>query len=84
MFDPLVERALRFLCAGCTPRVRLAGDGEAPEQLAAAVAERLQADALPAYAWLDVGLWGPAVHRSAAEVALRVHAVAVTGDEVNV
>ena len=88
MLDPLFVRALRSLHAltdGALTKRRAhsaAGEGRA-DRLVDAIADRLQADSLPGYAALDVGLWGPRVHRSLADAALRVQAVALTGDELS-
>ncbi|MGH2355452.1 MAG: hypothetical protein ACRDI2_00215 [Chloroflexota bacterium] len=46
------------------------------------LAEALLAKELSRYAWLDVGLWGRPVYKAAAEAAVRLQAVAVTGDEL--
>ncbi|MDQ3701964.1 MAG: hypothetical protein M3442_13740 [Chloroflexota bacterium] len=88
MLDPLVARALRSLHALsngalANRRARPAAAQERPDRLVDAIADRLQADSLPGYAALDVGLWGPQVHRSVADAALRVQAVALTGDELS-
>ncbi len=88
MLDPLVARALRSLHvlsngALANRRAHPAATQDRPHRLVDAIADRLQADALPGYAALDVGLWGPRVHRSVADAALRVQAVALTGDELS-
>jgi hypothetical protein len=86
--------ALDRLIAGIAPWIRGRpgpSPAEAPPTAAPAeevarpvreLVERLQAEALPHYAALDVGLWGPALERAAAEAVQRVLDVAVWGDEL--
>ena len=88
--DPVVGRAARWLdVLGARRRPRAAGaspaaDREVPtHEHTESVADRLQAEALSRYAWLDVGIWGRPVFRSAAEAARRLRAVSVTGDELS-
>lgn len=83
VLDPLVARALRSLGVVASRRARSATGSDRPDRLVDAIADRLQADSLPGYAAFDVGLWGPRVHRSVADAALRVQAVALTGDELS-
>ena len=87
--DPLVGRAARWLdVLGARRRTRAAGASPAAETeepthvVTEWIADRLQAEALARYAWLDVGVWGRPVFRSAAEVARRLRAVSLTGDEL--
>jgi hypothetical protein len=83
--DPLIDSAVRWLDVLRARRSGSAAQAEAPPpalgNLAESVADRLQAEELPRYAWLDVGIWGRPVFRSAAEIALRLKAVSVSGDE---
>jgi hypothetical protein len=74
--DPLTSHAVRWLA---DIRHRLPASPR--RKVADAVADHLQAESLPEYAWMDVGIWGRPVYRSAAEVALRLQTVAVSGDE---
>ena len=86
--DPLIGRAASWLdVLGSRRRTRAgtsAADREVPtHELTESVADRLQSEALSRYAWLDVGVWGRPVFRSAAEVARRLRAVSLTGDELD-
>ena len=88
--DPLIGRAASWLdVLGSRRRTRsrsgaAASDREVPtHEITESVADRLQSEALSRYAWLDVGVWGRPVFRSAAEVARRLRAVALTGDELD-
>ena len=88
--DPLIGRAASWfdvLGARRRPRSRSgtsASDREVPmHELTESVADRLQSEVFSRYAWLDVGVWGRPVFRSAAEVARRLRAVALTGDELS-
>ena len=86
--DPLIGRAASWLdVLGSRRRTRSgtsASDREVPtHELTESVADRLQSEALSRYAWLDVGVWGRPVFRSAAEVARRLRAVSLTGDELD-
>jgi len=87
--DPLIGRAAAWLdVIGSRRRTRAGGppqtaDSEVPtHEITESVADRLQAEALAEYGWLDVGVWGRPVFRSAAEVARRLRAVSLTGDEL--
>ena len=87
--DPVVGRAARWLdVLGARRRTRAAGalpaaeTEESTHAVTEWVADRLQSEALPRYAWLDVGVWGRPVFRSAAEAARRLRAVSLTGDEL--
>ncbi len=84
--DPLIGRAASWLDALGSRRRRAGGGAKAEEtpthDVTESVADRLQAESLTQYAWLDVGVWGRPVFRSAAEVARRLRAVALTGDEL--
>src|SRR4051794_33433971 len=82
--DPLVDRAASWLDAlGARRRTRAAGAPPAAatevptHEVTEWVADRLQSEALSRYAWLDVGVWGRPVFRSAAEVARRLRAVSL-------
>jgi hypothetical protein len=71
--EPLLIRALRLiqrLPPGCHP-ARL------PER----VAGHLLAEDLQAGTELDLGIWGSAVYGAEARRALRVHSIALRGDE---
>ena len=46
------------------------------------MADALQAESLTRDAWLDVGVWGRPLYRSAAKRALWLQTVALTGDEL--
>jgi hypothetical protein len=88
--DPLIGRAASWLdVLGARRRTRAAGASPAAEaeepthEVTESVADRLQSEALSQYAWLDVGVWGRPVFRSAAEVARRLRAVSLTGDELS-
>jgi hypothetical protein len=85
--DPLIGRAASWLDALGSRRRRAGGGSKAAEEtpthdVTETVADRLQAESLSRYAWLDVGVWGRPVFRSAAEAARRLRAVALTGDEL--
>ena len=87
--DPLIGRAARWLdVLGAPRRTRAAGASPAAETEESThavtewVADCLQSEALARYAWLDVGVWGRPVFRSAAETARRLRAVSLTGDEL--
>jgi hypothetical protein len=86
--DPLIGRAASwFDVIGARRRRRSGGPASAAEvpthEVTESVADRLQSEALSRYAWLDVGVWGRPVFRSAAEVARRLRAVSLTGDELD-
>ena len=88
--DPVVGRAARWLDvlgARRRPRSRAGTSAAETEESTHAVtewvADRLQSEALPRYAWLDVGVWGRPVFRSATGAARRLRAVSVTGDELS-
>lgn len=78
--DPLVARALCWL--GRRSRGSRPARQESLSRVAEDLAEALLAKELSRYAWLDVGLWGRPVYKAAAEAAVRLQAVAVTGDEL--
>jgi hypothetical protein len=85
--DPLIGRAARWLDvlgarrrAGGAPA---AGTEALTREVTASVADRLQSEVLTQYAWLDVGVWGRPVFRSAAEAAHRLCAVSLAGDELS-
>ncbi len=86
--DPLIGRAASWLDVLGSRRRRRASAAQTAEDetpthdVTESVADRLQAESLTQYAWLDVGVWGRPVFRSAAEVARRLRAVALTGDEL--
>ena len=78
--DPLILRALRLL-AGWPRR------GQAHRRASAApaaddLAGQLAAEELPVYAWLDIGVWGRPAYHAAAQAALRLQAVAVSGEDL--
>ncbi len=68
--DPLVSRALVLL--GADPQAT-----HAPE----ALASRLLTEEASRHAWQDGGHWAEHVCREAAATALRLHTVALHGDE---
>jgi len=81
--DPLIGRAARWLdVLGVRRRTRAGGTEESTHEVTESVADRLQSETLSRYAWLDVGVWGRPVFRSAAEAARRLRAVSLTGDEL--
>jgi hypothetical protein len=85
--DPLIESAFRRLGAARAALHRRLGapareTPPAPEALVESVADALQAESLPRDAWLDVGVWGRPLYRSAARRALWLQAVSLTGDEL--
>jgi hypothetical protein len=85
--DPLIESAFRRLdAARAALRRRVRPPSPAappsPEALVDSVADSLQAESLPRDAWLDVGVWGRSLYRSAARRALWLQAVSLTGDEL--
>jgi hypothetical protein len=86
--DPLIESAFRRLGAARAALRRRLGATEreappAPEALVDSVADALQAESLARDAWLDVGVWGRPLYRSAAKRALWLQAVSLTGDELS-
>ncbi len=85
--DPLIESAFRRLgAARAALRQRLRPPArEAPpatDAMVDSVADALQAESLTRDAWLDVGVWGRPLYRSAAKRALWLQTVALTGDEL--
>jgi hypothetical protein len=84
--DPYIENAFRRLGAARAALRRRLGASpapEAPEALVDSVADALQAESLARDAWLDVGVWGRPLYRSAAKRALWLQAVSLTGDELS-
>ena len=94
--DPLVLRALRLLEADDRRTRAAAGFWAAPVRLLARLwhsagrggaaevdrlADRLMRDSRAHHDDLDAGIWGWSMYRDAARIALRLHAVALSGDD---
>ena len=68
--DPLVHRALALLSS--EPQVALSPDG---------LTSRLLKEEISRHAWQDGGHWAESICRDAAAAALRLHSIALQGDE---
>lgn len=81
-FGPLIERALHWLEAGAEGILDGEQGDEALDRLVDELAAHLLRTELRGGAWLDVGLWDAAPYREPAAAAVRLHTVAITGDEL--